>query len=82
MQGELLKESIEVGEQLALASLSSELLVSDSVQIPRSEQTLDTGRGQYPEMAIKPLANVNPYCHNVCCDHVAFWGISKGALHR
>ena len=79
-QGDLKQANVKVGEDLALALLTSELLTLDTVQVPRSQQKLYTGRSQHPKLKIQTLINETTQDHCFCCEHLAYWGDLKGTL--
>ena len=58
-QGNLKKENILVGEDLAFKALSIEKLVLTLAEIPTSLHYQYTGRSQYPQIKIKSLTQAN-----------------------
>ena len=54
-----LKASIQVGEELAFASLSTELLVLQVSGTPKHKWEPYLGRSQYPKFCVKTLAPMN-----------------------
>lgn len=77
---DLLKQSIENGEELAQSSLASELLMLDVAGTPRDKQNIYTGRAQYPKMIRKSLIKNNTHGEKYNCPHVSFWGHLKSTL--
>ena len=77
------EEQIKQGEQLALAALTSELLVLDVSQIQRNQQKEYTGRSQYPKFKHKPIVkNNNVPQNNDILQDMNFWGSVKQISHH
>ena len=79
-QGCTLKDAIASGEEVALASLTSEILVCDVAGVPSKEHKLYTGRAQYPIFKVKPLIRANCADNKYACPHMFFWGHIKSIL--
>ena len=74
-QDDLKRAQILHGEQLALAALSSELLVPSVSNIPKNQHKLYNGRSQYPKSSSKPVIKDTNY--NEFCPQLNYWSKIK-----
>ena len=78
-QGELKEQQLINGERLALASLSTEMLILDVAKVPIKEQYSYYGRSQYPKFKNKPLSKSSKP-DQYQCEHLMYWISVRGCF--
>ena len=79
-QNDTRKDSIRVGEELAQAALSTELLICRVAKVDPKDFHKYIGRSQYPRFKLKPMVKRIHHDDVYSCPHLRFWGSVQSTL--